>query len=121
MEVTTAATVKFGLTTVILLPGFSLPVIVTFTPPKGLDAVRLPVYSGWITVTSGSEVQRITYMGVAASLRTDKTIMHNPLLLQPGAENGSIVTQPTNYTFVGRDFPVHLLRFVSSHAMAGRG
>ncbi|KZW03553.1 subtilisin-like protease [Exidia glandulosa HHB12029] len=106
-ELATAAKVTFGLNTVILLPGLSLPVFATFTPPKGLDAHRLPVYSGWITITSGDEVQRISYMGVAASLRKDKTVINNPLLLS-GA--GGIVREPTNFTFVDGDAPLHLLR-----------
>ncbi|KZW03532.1 pyrolysin [Exidia glandulosa HHB12029] len=107
-ESTIGATVKFGLNTVILLPGFSLPVIATFTPPKGIEAHRLPVYSGWITITSGDEVHRISYMGVAASLRQDKTILHNPFLIDG---EGTILKEPKNITFAGNDILWHLLHF----------
>jgi len=52
---TTAASVRFSLNTVILLPGFSLPIIATFTP----------------------------YIGVASTLRK-KQVVNNPLLLGGG-------------------------------------
>ncbi|EJD49641.1 subtilisin-like protease [Auricularia subglabra TFB-10046 SS5] len=104
-SVSNGASVKFGLNSVTLLPGFSLPVIATFSPPKGLDPETYPVYSGWITVTdtSSKEVHRIPYMGLAAKLAT-KRVVRNPLFLG----GGGIVSEPTNFTFAGRDFPIVL-------------
>jgi hypothetical protein len=68
-------------------------------------------------VTSGSEDFHVSYIGLAASLK-DKQVVDNtdvffgiplPALLD---SQGDVQTGPTNYTFVGEDFPALLFRYV---------
>ena len=77
--------------------------------------MSFPVYSGFIQIASGSELHHVTYLGVAASLK-DKQVLDDtdaffgvPL---PAFLNavGDIQEVPTNYTFVGDDFPAILSR-----------
>jgi hypothetical protein len=86
-----------------------------FTPPSGLDATTYPTYSGFIQVTSGTENLHLSYIGLAASLKDKQTLDDTdyffgvpiPLILDAV---GDIQTEPTNYTFVGGDFPTLLWR-----------
>ena len=43
--------------------GESGSVQVRFVPPKGLDASRFPVYSGYINITGGSKIVQVPYIG----------------------------------------------------------
>jgi len=65
------ATARFSLNSVTVLPGFTVPVIVSFTAPKGLDAATFPVYSGYVKIVGDNgEVLQVSYLGVAASMKT---------------------------------------------------
>jgi hypothetical protein len=101
-----SAGVSFSKSTITVQPGKTAKVTVTFTQPKGLDASRYPVYSGFLKITSKSETLKVTYMGLAASLKK-KTVIDNtdiyfgnqiPVLLNSGGapQNGL-----TNYTMKG--------------------
>lgn len=81
-------TLSFSSATVTVPAGASLDVAVTATPPAGLDAGRLPVYSGYITLNSTSgENLSIPYAGVAGSL-------HNTPIINPSNRG----------TYLERDF-----------------
>ncbi|KZW01273.1 subtilisin-like protein [Exidia glandulosa HHB12029] len=60
----------------LVLPGQTRELTVRFAPPTGLDATRLPVYSGHIVI-SGSNGEEISlpYVGLAADLKKET----NPL------------------------------------------
>ena len=94
---------------VVVPPGASQDVVVTFTHPSGLDASRYPVYSGFVEVTSGSESYHASYIGLGASLK-DHPILDNTTgvvdtpLPQLYDQNG-YVTEATNFTFRGEDRP----------------
>jgi hypothetical protein len=98
-----------------LRPGQSHNVVATITPPKGVDATTLPVYSGFIFVTSGTESVHATYLGVAASLKNAHSVDNTdeifgvdlPVLLD---SQGNVQDGPVNYTFVGEDAPTVLWR-----------
>ncbi|KAF2871705.1 peptidase S8/S53 domain-containing protein [Massariosphaeria phaeospora] len=64
------ATVKFSESVVTILPGNTTIVSLSFTPPADLDASRIAVYSGFITL-DGSTGERlsISYQGVVGSMR----------------------------------------------------
>lgn len=72
--------------------GEEATVLVSATPPAGLDATRLPIYSGYIAIngSDGSSLS-LPYMGVAGSLRsatvmsTDGTYMSSSLATAQGA------------------------------------
>lgn len=66
-----AASVSFSEDILMLGPGESQSVDVTINAPEGLDATRLPVYSGYIGVTgstsaNASDILSVPYMGVAS-------------------------------------------------------
>ncbi|EJD47452.1 subtilisin-like protein [Auricularia subglabra TFB-10046 SS5] len=69
------AGVSLGLPRVTILPGFSLTVLVSITPPKKLNPKTLPIVSGWINIEGslGDNV-KVSYLGVAGSLRDAQTI-----------------------------------------------
>ncbi|KAK3381780.1 peptidase S8/S53 domain-containing protein [Podospora didyma] len=63
------ATLGFSTENVVLAAGSSAIVTVTPTPPAGLDAGRLPVYSGYIAINASSgESLSLPYAGVAGSM-----------------------------------------------------
>ncbi|KAI0745166.1 subtilisin-like protease [Earliella scabrosa] len=93
-----------------VLPGRTQTVTVVITPPKGLDAKQLPVFSGFLEIANGAESYHVTYLGAAAALK-DVAVVDNtdiffgvnlPALVDG---QGFFFTDPTNFTFVGDDFP----------------
>ncbi|KAK0476848.1 subtilisin-like protease [Armillaria novae-zelandiae] len=91
-------------------------IIASFTAPSGLDSSLLPVYSGFIQVSSGSETTHVSYMGLAASLKEQQVIDNTdflfgvplPLILDA---NGHVQIGPINYTFAtNNDYPSLLFR-----------
>jgi hypothetical protein len=101
---------------VVVPPGGNVKVTATFSPPTGLDASQYPVYSGWITITSGSEALQIPYLGAAATLKdkeifdTTEDLFNFPTPTLANSTTGGPVTGPSNYTLVGDDVPLVLFR-----------
>ncbi|PBK73462.1 pyrolysin [Armillaria solidipes] len=99
-----------------LRPGQKKTIVASFTAPSGLDSSLLPVYSGFIQISSGSETTHVSYMGLAASLK-DQQVVDNtdflfdvplPLILDT---YGHVQTGPINYTFANsNDYPNLLFR-----------
>lgn len=82
------ATLSFASTSITVPAGASVNITVTATPPAGLDAGRLPVYGGYITLNSTSgENLSISYAGVAGS-------MYNTPIVNPSSRG----------TYLERDF-----------------
>ncbi|KAF5385811.1 hypothetical protein D9615_002603 [Tricholomella constricta] len=111
-----AASVKLSRTSFTVAPGQSQTVLAQFSLPQG-HASSFPVFSGFIEINSGSESLHVTYLGLAASLK-DKQIIDTtdfffgvplPAVLD---SVGNLQDAPTNYTFVGDDFPTLLFRLV---------
>lgn len=110
-----AATVRIIPSTLTLGPGSSGTVIASISPPKGLDASTLPVYSGFIQVKSATETLKVSYLGVAASLKDAQVVdntdaffgVETPVLIDA---LGDIIESPQNFTFVGIDFPSLVFR-----------
>jgi subtilisin family serine protease len=63
------AEIEFSSSKVTLSPGGSATISVTATPPKGLDIIRYPIWSGYITL-NGSDATSLSlpYLGVEGSL-----------------------------------------------------
>ncbi|GFF57977.1 minor extracellular protease vpr [Aspergillus udagawae] len=68
---TKGASLKFSSSSVLVAAGESAVLKVTATPPKGLIARRIPVYSGYITFngTSADDSFSVPYLGVATAMR----------------------------------------------------
>lgn len=113
--VANAAGVTFSRTSFTVNPGQTQGVTVHFKAPTGLDVATYPTYSGHIVLTSTTEKLRVSYLGVAASLKNKKTLDTSdvffgfpiPALLDAA---GDIQTAPTNYTFSPTDYPTLLWR-----------
>lgn len=110
-----AATVDILPKSISIPPGVTLPVVLRFTAPKGTDPARLPVYSGFIDVTSDGETLHVPYMGIAASLK-DKSILDTtdkyfdvklPALLDAA---GDVASNASSFTLAGGDAPSVLFR-----------
>ncbi|TLD19593.1 hypothetical protein PspLS_09337 [Pyricularia sp. CBS 133598] len=69
------ASLKFSEEKLEIGPGGNAQIAVTVTPPSGLEARRLPVYSGYVTIngTDGSSFS-LPYMGIAGSIRAQRTL-----------------------------------------------
>ncbi|TFK50631.1 subtilisin-like protease [Heliocybe sulcata] len=115
------AQVTFGLTKITVLPGAIVPVPVWFKAPQGVDASTYPVYGGFIQVEAPGETLKVTYLGVAASLK-DKAVVDTtdeyfgvpiPALLDA---SGDVAGNDTNYTMQGDDVPALLYRFAFGSA-----
>lgn len=115
-----AAGVKFSQSKVSVQPGQTTKVTVTFTQPKGVNAQQFPVYSGFITVSSKSETLKVSYLGLAASLKTFPVLDNTdavfgeqiPVLLNSA---GAPQLNATNYTMVNGDSPAIVYRYATSH------
>lgn len=98
-----------------LRPGESRLVTALFTPPRGVDSSRYPVYSGFIQVAGPGENYHVTYLGLAASLKNKQVVDNTdtffgekiPAILDSA---GEVQVNPTNYTFAGGDFPTFVFR-----------
>lgn len=94
-------------------PGQKATVEVTFTAPTGLDATKLPVYSGKVLISgSNGEELGIPYFGVAADLKKTVTEMYNTLfgfpMVQSGFNSVNVAIKPNmtfNLTLTAQDFP----------------
>jgi hypothetical protein len=112
-----AALVTFSASKVTVYPGETHNVLAIFTPPSEAVNTTLPLYSGFIHVIGPTETLKVTYLGVAASLKAasvlDSTDAFFGISL-PAVINsfGRPQDGPTNYTFTGQDFPFLLLRQV---------
>lgn len=84
----TGATLKFSEDKVTIPAGGSAVVSVTVTPPS-LDATRLPVYSGYITLNSTSESLSLPYLGVVGSLKNATILDKANAYLISSADNSS--------------------------------
>lgn len=110
-----SATVKFSSTSVTVKAGQTVEITAKITPPTGLDPAQLPVFSGFFQVSNANESYHVTYLGLAASLKNTQVVdtsntffgVNLPVITNP---QGSFITQPTNFTFVGQDFPELLMR-----------
>ncbi|POS73432.1 minor extracellular protease vpr [Diaporthe helianthi] len=94
-------------------PGQKATVEVTFTPPTGLSATKLPVYSGKVLISgSNGEELGIPYFGVASDLKKTVTEMYYTALgfpyLQSGPRSTDLSAKPNitfNLTVAAQDFP----------------
>ncbi|EJD50489.1 subtilisin-like protease [Auricularia subglabra TFB-10046 SS5] len=110
-----AVGVRLSKSKVTVAPGRSAKVDITFTPPKGVDAARLPVLSGFIQVTGAGETLKASYLGLAASLKDAAVVdptpdyfgIPTPVLLNKDMEEQ---TEHTNYTLAIGDMPTILFR-----------
>ncbi|KAJ5600180.1 hypothetical protein N7450_001247 [Penicillium hetheringtonii] len=68
---TNGASLNFSSSTLSIGAGKSAVLIVTATPPRGIDEQRIPVYSGYITFngTSPNDHFSVPYLGVSTDMR----------------------------------------------------
>ena len=98
-----------------LAPGTSQKVTANILPPEVEDPSTFPLYSGFIEITDGAQNFHVVYLGVVGSVINRRVIDNTdvflgvqiPLILdaESNPQEG-----PTNYTFVGDDFPSLLWR-----------
>jgi hypothetical protein len=113
-----SATVELSTTSITVGPGSSKTFNVDITQPSGLNPKTLPIYSGYITITSTKSSLKVPYLGAAAALR-DKAILDNspgyfvypiPALVnttQWPQQNG------TAYSFNATDYPSIIFRYAT--------
>jgi len=97
--------VRLSTPSVVVQPGETTTVTVKFTPPASIDAQTYPVLSGYIQVEGGSETLKVSYVGIAASLKDISVLdgsaaffgTRTPLLLN---STGGEQAPGTEYTLV---------------------
>ncbi|KAF9526570.1 pyrolysin [Crepidotus variabilis] len=115
-----SAQVTITPTTFEIGPGESQIVKVTFQLPDSVPLDRYPLYSGFIEVTgtSVSDTYHVSYIGLKGNLKNLEVLDNTnyffgdtalPVLLD-GV--GDVQAKPTNYTFVGDDYPSLLFRLL---------
>ncbi|EIW70787.1 hypothetical protein TREMEDRAFT_68225 [Tremella mesenterica DSM 1558] len=112
-----SATVHFSQTSISLFPGQTTIIILSFSPPSGLDSKQFPVYSGYIKISGGSTIASIPYLGLAAKMKNmpvlDPTAYYlgidTPVIMTP---SNDVQSGPQTYTFQGDDYPTILYRLV---------
>ncbi|KAF9474706.1 pyrolysin [Pholiota conissans] len=93
-----------------LAPGRSQVVVAVIKPPAGVDASRYPIYSGFIDVTSASDVTHVSYLGLVGSLKNKQVVdntdaffgIKTPVIIDA---TGNWQEAATNYTFANGDWP----------------
>jgi hypothetical protein len=139
---TEGASLKFSSSSVRVAAGGSAVIKVTATPPKGLIARRIPVYSGFITFngTTTNDSFSVPYLGVATAMRnvtildttqgsnslidssTQQAVQANHQFVLPG-ENDSIDRANTSYPILqtqlsmGTDLLLVGVKPANSHAI----
>ncbi|KAJ6022554.1 hypothetical protein N7499_007869 [Penicillium canescens] len=139
---TEGASLKFSSSSVRVAAGGSAVLKVTATPPKGLIARRIPVYSGFITFngTTTNDSFSVPYLGVATAMRnvtildttqgsnslidssTQQAVQANHQFVVPG-ENDSIDRANTSYPIfqtqlsMGTDLLLVGVKPANSHAI----
>ncbi|OAQ60157.1 subtilisin [Pochonia chlamydosporia 170] len=105
------ASIQFSKRIIRLSPGKSTVVKITASPPLGLEAARIPIYSGFITFNGTTDSLSIPYLGAATSMRnvtildkmanyltssaTKKRVKPNDLFVLP-SPNGTAGAQNTS-------------------------
>lgn len=97
------AQISFSADSFTLASGESTTITATITPPTA-DEELYPVYSGFIEISTGSEVTHVSYLGLAASLK-EKQVLDRTDLPEVLNSVGQVQNEPTNYTFVENDWP----------------
>ena len=103
---------------VTIRPGGEVTVTARFHPPTGVDEKTFPIYSGFIQITSETESLRVSYAGLAASIKDKQVIdttnaffgFNTPAIVNTTGEPGV----NTSYTLKGDDQPIILFRYVHS-------
>ena len=139
---TEGASLKFSSSIVRVAAGGSAVLKITATPPKGLIARRIPVYSGFITFngTTTDDSFSVPYLGVATAMRnvtildttqgsnslidssTQQAVQANHQFVLPG-ENDSIDRANTSYPILqtqlsmGTDLLLVGVKPANSHAI----
>ncbi|KAL0953072.1 hypothetical protein HGRIS_007272 [Hohenbuehelia grisea] len=71
-----AASVNIVPSSFTVYPGSTRRALLYFRAPKNVDKSRLPIFSGFIKITSPSETLQVTYLGAAGDLK-QQTILDN--------------------------------------------
>ncbi|KAG9048749.1 hypothetical protein FS837_012112 [Tulasnella sp. UAMH 9824] len=116
--VKTAATLIFTPSTIKVPPGKKVPFVVHIKPPTGLDPKSFPVYSGFVRIASMKDNLKVSYLGVAASMKDMKVIDRSPNYFDAKipailGKDGNIQEGPATYTLQGDDYPAVLWRFTA--------
>lgn len=70
------AELEFAASEVTVAAGQSVEITVECTPPGTVNAERLPVYSGFLTLSGSDEDLVVPYLGVAASMHDDTKVLY---------------------------------------------
>jgi subtilisin family serine protease len=93
-----SAKLSFSQDEVTIGAGESAIIQVSSTPPDGLNASRIPIWSGWITVNGTDETSlSLPYQGMVGSFRDKYVQLNNSVHLLPPGGFGQI---SENYTFI---------------------
>ncbi|PHH89069.1 hypothetical protein CDD83_6692 [Cordyceps sp. RAO-2017] len=94
-----SASLSFSIDNVIVEPNQRAEIQVTPTPPSGLDAARLPYWSGFIFI-NGSDGSRLTvpYHGLSGSIQDATVLGPNDVWIAKSTDK-QLNRIPKNYTF----------------------
>ncbi|KAH8773461.1 subtilase [Diaporthe sp. PMI_573] len=99
---TVYAALTFEPASLTLEPNDTSEVRVSVVPPKGLDALSLPVYSGWVTLNGtdgdGDIALSLPYIGVAGSMK-NATVLASQRLIFSRSDDPANPDVPANTTF----------------------
>jgi len=110
-----AARVKFVPPVLNLKAGESKTVVVKFELPQGLDSRRLPIYSGFVQVSTGAYNVQLPYLGVGASMKSFPTLDNSTAFTGdalPNLVNANMTVQtgPASYNFEEGNQPTLMYR-----------
>ncbi|KAJ9103666.1 hypothetical protein QFC19_004241 [Naganishia cerealis] len=112
-----SANVKLGKTTINLKAGESETVSIKFSYPTNVKQQRLPIYSGYIVISSDDgATSQVPYLGVATAMKSIPILDYTSTLTgRPLPDivdgNGTVQTGSQSYTLVEGDAPTVMYRF----------
>ncbi|KAH7127837.1 peptidase S8/S53 domain-containing protein [Dactylonectria estremocensis] len=92
------ASLEFSETKVSVGAGDSVTIEVIPTPPEGLAAERLPLWSGYIAINGTSTSLSLPYQGLAGSLHDSKVLAADDTWISKSGDD-SLTAVPANTTF----------------------
>ena len=94
------ATLAFSESKVTVPAGGSAKITVRATPPGGVDKSRLPVYSGYVTLSgSNGEALRLPYLGVAGSMHDAPSVLDPDWVYLSNWNDGQMRKSPVGTVF----------------------
>lgn len=112
-DAASCATITFDVESLTVEPGSTGVVVARFAPPQGLDATRIPIYSGYVSINgTNGDTLTLPYGGITSRIKDAKLINTRagfPIISTSNetetASNRTVFTIPGKVNITGAIYP----------------